>query len=204
MKGIQNIIFDLGGVLLDIDTGKTNEAFARLGVPGFDNNYTLQKADPLFDNFERGRVPEPDFFTGIRKIAGIALSDTDIRNAWNALILDFRAESIRHLKSLKQRYNLYLLSNTNSIHYTAFQQLFTDQIGQPGFDEHFIKAYYSHQLGFRKPDQDIYRHVLEDAGMRAAESLFIDDLAKNTEAAAALGIKTHQLLPGERIEEIGL
>ncbi len=204
MKGIRNIIFDLGGVLLDIDTRKTNEAFARLGVPGFANNYTLQKADPLFDNFERGKIPESDFFAGIRKIAGTTLSDVDIRNAWNALLLDFRAESIRHLNLLKQQYNLYLLSNTNSIHYTAFQELFTDQIGQPGFNEHFVKAYYSHQLGFRKPEPDIYRYVLEDAGIEAAESLFIDDLGKNIEAAAILGIKTHQLLPGERIEGIGL
>ena len=204
MRPIKNIIFDLGGVLLNIDTSRTNEAFAELGVPGFGNSYSLQKADPLFDELERGKLPEQGFYEGIRKIAGIPLADEDIRNAWNALILDFRMGSIQYLDGLRQRYDLYLLSNTNAIHYAAFQQSFMAQAGHRHFDDHFIKAYYSHQLGYRKPEKEIYNHMLQDAGILAAESLFIDDLLKNTEAAAALGINTRQLLPGERIETLGL
>lgn len=200
MKGIKNIIFDLGGVLLDIDTGKTNKAFEKLGVPDFKSNYSLHKASPLFDNLEKGKVSEPEFYDGIRRLSNLPLPDQDIRAAWNALILNFRMESLQHLDTLKSRYSLYLLSNTNSIHHAAFHQSFNEQTGGKNFDDHFTKAYYSHQLGMRKPDTEIYDLLLSDAGIMAKETIFIDDLLKNIEAAAALGIRTHQLLPEERIE----
>lgn len=202
MKGIKNIIFDLGGVLLDIDTGKTNDAFEKLGVPDFKNNYSLYKASPLFDNLEKGNVSEPEFFNAIRQLSNLPLQDADIRDAWNALILDFRMDSLQHLDMLKSRYSLYLLSNTNSIHHRAFHQSFNEQAGGKSFDGYFTKAYYSHQVGLRKPDKEIYDLVLSDAGIVAGETIFIDDLLKNIEAAAALGMHTHQLLPGERIEKL--
>lgn len=202
MKGIKNIIFDLGGVLLDIDTGKTNEAFEKLGVPDFKNNYSLYKASPLFDDLERGKLSEPEFYDGIRQISKLPLPDEDIRDAWNALILDFRMDSLQHLDMLKNRYSLYLLSNTNSIHHAAFHRSFAEQTGGRNFDDYFTKAYYSHQVGLRKPDKEIYDLVLLEAGIVAGETIFIDDLLKNIEAAAALGIHTHQLLPEERIERL--
>lgn len=202
MKGIKNIIFDLGGVLLDIDTGKTNEAFEKLGVPDFKNNYSLYKASPLFDDLERGKLSEPEFYDGIRQISKLPLPDKDIRDAWNALILDFRMDSLQHLDMLKSRYSLYLLSNTNSIHHAAFHRSFAEQTGGRNFDDYFTKAYYSHQVGLRKPDKEIYDLVLLEAGIVAGETIFIDDLLKNIEAAAALGIHTHQLLPEERIERL--
>jgi len=204
MKTIKSIIFDLGGVLLNIDTAKTNEAFEKLGVKDFKNNYSLYKADTLFDDLEKGKVSEAGFFNGIRNISKLPLHDNDIRNAWNALILDFRTESLEHLEHLKTRYSLYLLSNTNSIHHQAFQQSFTLQTGRQNFDDYFTRAYYSHQVGLRKPEKEIYRFALQDAGLIAEETLFIDDLLKNTEAAAALGINTHHLLPGEKIEGLKL
>lgn len=203
MPGIKNILLDLGGVLLDIDTGKTNEAFARLGLPRFDDNYSLLKADKLFDELEKGKVSEQDFYNNIRQIAGLPLPDTEICKAWNALILEFRSGSINYLEELKSRYNLYLLSNTNVIHHTAFQKQFTIQNGG-SFNERFTKTYYSHIVGYRKPEKEIYEYALQDAGIRAEETLFIDDLLKNTEAAGALGIRTHQLLPGQRIETLEL
>lgn len=202
MKAIKNIIFDLGGVLLDIDTGKTNEAFEKLGIADFKNNYSLQKADTLFDELEKGKVSEMEFYTGIRKISGLPIADVDIRDAWNALILDFRTESLQYLEELKHRYDLYLLSNTNSIHYTAFHQHFRSQTGRENFDDHFTKAYYSHHIGLRKPEKEIYLFTLQDAGIVAAETLFIDDLLKNIDTAAMLGINTHHLQAGERIENI--
>jgi glucose-1-phosphatase len=201
MAAIKNIIFDLGGVLLDIDTGKTNEAFAKLGVADFKNNYSLQKADSLFDDLEKGKVSAAEFYAGIRKISGLPLSDNDIRDAWNALILHFREESLQQLEKLKGRYSLYLLSNTNSIHYAAFQQKFKVQTGRQNFDDHFTSTWYSHLVGLRKPEKEIYSLVLQEAGIIAEETLFVDDLLKNIEAAKSLGINTHHLQPDERIED---
>jgi HAD superfamily hydrolase (TIGR01509 family) len=204
MATIKNIIFDLGGVLLDIDTGRTNEAFAKLGVMDFKNNYSMQKADSLFDDLEKGKVPETEFYEGIRKISGLPLSDNDIRDAWNALILHFRKESLQQLEQLKHKYSLYLLSNTNSIHYAAFQQNFKVQTGRQNFNDHFTRAWYSHLVGLRKPEKEIYRFALHDAGIIAEETLFIDDLLKNVEAASALRINTWHLQPDERIEDLQL
>ena len=204
MNTVKNIVFDLGGVLLNIDTTKTNESFEKLGVPDFKNNYSLHKADKLFDNLETGRVSEAAFFDGIRSISNSILTDDAIRNAWNALLLDFRIESLRWIEANASRYNFFLLSNTNSIHHRSFHQSFSLQTGRSNFDDYFVKAYYSHLVGLRKPDKEIYLHLLNDAAIAANETLFVDDLLKNIEAAAAAGIKTHHLLPGESIENLGL
>ncbi len=204
MNTIKNIIFDLGGVLLDIDTTKTNAAFEQLGVTDFKNNYTLHKADALFDNLEKGIITEQAFYDGIRSISRLPLHNADIRDAWNALLLDFRTESLQYLEQLAATHRLYLLSNTNSIHHTAFHNNFTATTGRPNFDAYFTKAYYSQHIGLRKPDAAIFHFVLQDAGIEAAETLFVDDLLKNIEGAAAVGMQTHHLLAHERIEHLQL
>jgi glucose-1-phosphatase len=204
MHTIKNIVLDLGGVLLNIDTQKTNAAFEQLGIKDFKNNYSLHKADQLFDNLETGRTGETEFYEGIRSISNQPLKDDAIKDAWNALLLDFRAESLDWLQKNSNKYSFFLLSNTNSIHHAAFHKSFTHQTGLPNFDDYFKKAYYSHQVGFRKPEKEIYLYLLQDAGINAAETLFIDDLLKNIEAATAVGIRTHHLLPNERIEGLEL
>jgi glucose-1-phosphatase len=204
MNNIKNIIFDLGVVLLNIDTAKTEEAFEKLGVKNFQESYSLGKADLLFDELEKGKLQENEFYEAIRKHTRLDLQDNEIRDAWNALLLDFRTSSLDHLKTLKDKYRLYLLSNTNRIHHKAFHESFKKQTGEKDFDDHFIKAYYSHNTGFRKPEKEIYEFVLKDSGIMPGETLFIDDLPKNIEAASVLGIHTHLLLPGEKIEELGL
>lgn len=204
MSQIKNIVFDLGGVLLDIDLTKTEAAFDKLGIKDFKNNYSLNKADKLFDNLETGKITAADFYNGIRSISSVSLTDEAIRNAWNALLLDFRTSSLQWMEQNSHRFNFYLLSNTNHIHHVCFSEHFKQQTGKPNFDDYFTKAYYSHNVGLRKPDAAIFEFVLNDAGIAAAETLFIDDLLKNIEAAKAVGIKTHHLLADERIESLGL
>ncbi len=204
MSTIKNIVFDLGGVLLNIDPEQTNLAFEKLGIPDFKNNYSLHKADPLFDNLETGKTTEQEFYNGIRHICNKDISDDDIRAAWNALLLDFRTGSLEWMEKNAARYNFYLLSNTNHIHHVAFTNHFKKQTGKHNFDDYFTKAYYSHNVGLRKPDAAIFEFILNDAGITANETLFIDDLLKNIEAAAALNIKIHHLLADERIERLGL
>jgi glucose-1-phosphatase len=203
MKLIKNIIFDLGGVLLDIDPDKTNTAFEKLGVKNFKDNYSLHKADALFDNLEMGKISEGEFYNSIRHNSGVTLTNEQIRDAWNALLLNFRTLSLKWMDENKNQYQFFLLSNTNHIHHTAFKKHFTTQTGRQNFDDYFTKAYYSHHTGFRKPDKEIFEFALQDAGITAAETLFIDDLFKNIEAAAALGIQTHHLQPHEFIENLG-
>ncbi|MEY2918593.1 MAG: hypothetical protein RIS73_2307 [Bacteroidota bacterium] len=204
MNNIKNIIFDLGNVLLDIDYNKTIEAFEEIGFKNFKSNYSPYKMDMLFENLETGKISEDVFYKSIKAISNAPLSTLQIQAAWNALFLDFRIESLTFLKQISSKYNLYLLSNTNSIHLTAFNEIFKRNIGETGLDSYFVKAYYSNIIGLRKPEKEAYNFVLNDANIIAAETLFIDDLANNIEGAKEVGIITHQLLPGERIEKLHL
>ena len=202
MTNIKNIIFDLGNVLIDIDYNKTTRAFEDLGFKDFKGNYSPLKMNSLFEDLETGKITDAAFYEGVRTAGKIALTNEQIGTAWNALFMDFRMESLAFLEKITGKYQLYLLSNTNSIHYSAFKEIFTRNTGKQSLDDYFIKAYYSHLIGFRKPDLASYEFVLKDAGINAGETLFIDDLPNNIEGAKAAGIQTHLLLLHERIEQL--
>ena len=204
MQQIKNIIFDLGGVLLNIDYNKTSAAFQQLGFENFNELYSQFKANELFENLETGKISDELFYRELQKYAAQKVDQKDIYIAWNAMLLDFRIESLDFLASIKNKYRLFLLSNTNIIHLTAFKEILQKETGKPSLDEYFIKSYYSHEIKLRKPYKDIYEFILKDGNMKAAETLFIDDSINNIEAAKELGIKTHLLLPEERIEKLGL
>lgn len=202
MTEIKNIIFDLGGVLLNIDFNKSIEAFSKLGIENFEEMFSQIHADSLFKKLETGSVGEQDFYDAIKKRTRDHITATEIADAWNALILDFRTDSLHFLDQLSGKYKLYLLSNTNSIHHSYFQQILKRQTGRPSLDSYFTKAWYSQNLGLRKPGEAIYKFILEDGGLEAKESLFIDDTLPNIETAVNLGFKAHHLKRGERIEQL--
>ncbi len=199
---IKNIIFDLGGVLINIDYHKTIDAFRFLGILNFDEMYSQITANELFENIETGQIAEEDFYEAIKKIAPKPLTTQQIKAAWNAILLDFRPKSITYLETLSTQYNLYLLSNTNSIHQAAFNSSFAKEFKGKHINDYFIKAYYSHQINLRKPHKAIYQFVLSDANLKAEETLFVDDSKINIPAANEIGITTHLLLPNQTIEEI--
>jgi putative hydrolase of the HAD superfamily len=200
MPQTKNIIFDLGGVLLDLDFQRSIDAFEKLGLKDFENMFSQFKADELFAKLETGSLSEAEFYEAVKKRTEKTITEVEIDQAWNALILNFRTASLEHLEKLAAGYRLYLLSNTNSIHLTYFKALFTRQTGKPLLDQYFTKAWYSNEVGLRKPGKAIFEFVLQEENMTAAETLFIDDTVTNIETARQLGFKTHLLLPGERIE----
>ena len=202
MSTIKNVIFDLGGVLLNIDYNRTTNAFKQLGYTDFENMYSMLKGNNVFDNLETGHITEEEFYQYMTNAAAGTVSNQQVQDAWNAMLLDFRSESLKHLQLLREKQKIFLLSNTNIIHKKAFDQLFMQQTGVPSLDEYFDKAYYSQKVGLRKPNADIFEFVLKDAGITARESFYIDDLPPNIETARKLGFKTHLLLPGEKIEHL--
>ena len=202
MNGINNVIFDLGGVLLDIDYQRSIDAFKKLGIVNFEDMFSQFKADELFEKLETGSITETDFHSAIKNRTTAIVSDNEIDAAWNALILQFRTESLAYLESLSAYYKLYLLSNTNIIHLQYFKQLFTEQTGKPMLDAYFTKAWYSNEIGLRKPGAEIFEFVLQDENLKTEETLFIDDTWINIETAQKMGFKTHHLLPTEKIELI--
>ena len=202
MTETKNIIFDLGGVLLDIDFQKTIDAFKKLGIENFEEMFSQINADELFEKLETGNITEPDFYSAIKSRTKTNISNAEIDGAWNALILKFRTESLQYLETLSKSYKLFLLSNTNIIHLKYFKQLFTEQTGKPMLDAYFIKAWYSNEVGLRKPGSEIFEFVLQEEKLIAGETLFIDDTLSNIETAQKMGFKTHHLLPTQKIELI--
>jgi putative hydrolase of the HAD superfamily len=202
LAGIKNIIFDFGGVLLNLDYHKTDTAFKDLGFTNFDEMYSQFKADHLFEKLETGSVSEEQFFVILNKAADKPIDKEAISAAWSAMLLDYRKESLDCLKELSKNYQLFLLSNTNILHQRAFYDIYEKQFGRNDFNDHFAKAWYSHEIGMRKPNKEIYEFVLKDAGLIAGETLFIDDSYPNLPPAREAGIRTHLLLPEERIETL--
>lgn len=202
MAELKNIIFDLGGVLLDIDYYKTEKAFQQLGFGHFKNMYSQYKANAVFEKLETGHISNQAFYREMIREANGTINQQEIAQAWNAMLLNFRISSLRYLNEMAKHYKLYLLSNTNAIHLQAVHKILINQTGQASLDDYFTHAYYSHIVGLRKPNTDIFEFVLKDAGLNAAESIFIDDSYNNIDTAKKMGFITHLLLPGEKIEEL--
>jgi len=204
MKNIENIVFDLGGVILDIDYNLTRQAFEKLGVCHFDEMYSQANADELFRKLETGKITEENFYKELNNWTGLNLTPQEIETAWNAMLLSFREKSLRFLDQINNKYRLFLLSNTNFIHMAAFKKIFHLSPRSKAFDEYFNKAFYSCKIGFRKPDAICYDWVISETGIQPEKTLFIDDSVGNTEAAKRAGMQTILLDRGTKIEELGL
>ena len=193
MQNYRNIIFDLGGVVLDIDYNLTIEAFRELGIRNAEDLYSKAKQDSIFDNLEKGLIGDEEFFDELRKRAGLKISNNDLRNAWNALIISLPSENVELLKSINKTHRIFLLSNTNAIHEPAYRKLIERTYGSAVLDELFEKTYLSHHIHMRKPDPEIFEYVLKDAGLKREETLFIDDSPQHVHSAQRIGIPSYHL-----------
>ena len=199
-KPIKNILFDMGNVLFSIDYKKTEDAFVALGYGNFSQMYSQFTADDLFEKLETGKISTEEFYKKLIAAHPGKINEEQISIAWNGMLLHWRMESLAFLKTLAKDYRLYLLSNTNEIHLKAVNNLLKQQSGKECIDHLFTKAYYSHKINLRKPNTDVFEFIANDAGIIPEETLFIDDLENNIEAAVFLGFKTHLLLENETIE----
>ncbi len=204
MNNIKNIIFDFGGIFIDIDYQKTEQAFIDAGIINFPELYSQHHASSLFEDLETGKISPEQFYETFRKTANSSLSNEKIELAWNAMLGNFLLEELNWLDSIKDKYKLFLYSNTNQIHYNAFSKAFEQVTRKKSFDDHFIKAYYSHSLGLRKPYKESFEKILEEQNLLAGETVFIDDTIKNIEGAKLAGLQTILLTPPERVSQLGL
>lgn len=185
MSKISAIIFDLGGVILNLDPQRTTEGFKALG---FDMDNMGTGTTTMFHDFEKGLITEDDFRQHVRALLQQPVTDVHIHDAWNSMLLDLPAERIAMLKALRKRFKLYLLSNTNVVHIRAFDEQFKQAHAQENWMDLFDHVYYSYEMGMRKPDKEIYEFVLDDVQLKGDACIFIDDNEQNLVAAAACGI----------------
>ncbi len=204
MNKIKNIIFDLGGIFLNLDFKKTEQAFIDLGINDFSELFSFSHSEPLFENLEVGKISLQEFYDGFRLLAHLNLSDKEIETAWNAMLLDFPEERLNWLETIKQKYNVFLFSNTNQIHLDRFEEIYFHQFKKNNFRNYFIKAYFSNEVGFKKPNKESYLKILEEQNLIATETLFIDDTLKNIVGAQEAGLQTIHLAAPTTVLELNL
>ncbi|MEM9297555.1 MAG: HAD family phosphatase [Bacteroidota bacterium] len=189
---IQDIIFDLGGVIVGLDTSRTIAAIARLTGVSEDEAFSIFESDKRFKEYEMGKITDEEFRNFIRDITTESLTDLAIDEAWNAMILGFPQVHLDLLNHLRKHYKIHLLSNTNNIHLEYMtNKLMEADAG--GFSDYFDNEFYSHKMGMRKPNIDIYTSVLSEGGMNAESTLFLDDNLDNLKGAHSLGINVYHV-----------
>lgn len=190
---IKNVIFDLGGVLLNIDYQLTIQAFVDLGLSNFQELYTQAQQSDLFDAIEVGEISGEEFLVGIKEFLPSAISTQQIKTAWNAMLLDLPEERLRFLLAVKEKYNTALLSNTNTVHLESFHEALKQKHGLESLNDYFHKVYFSCDLGMRKPHPEIFLKVCELEGFNPSETLFIDDTMQHVEGAKQAGLQALHL-----------
>ena len=201
LDNIDAIVFDLGGVLLNLDFGKTEQAFVNAGLSNFKQYFALGHADAIFRDYETGAITDEQFVEGMVKLTNGKLTPETALAAWNAMLLDFPAERVELLEKLSRHKRIFLYSNTNAIHHAFFIAAFHEVYGK-SMDGLFEKAYYSHLIGHRKPDTSGFEYIAADVSLDPERTLFIDDAAVNVEGARKAGWQAYWLQPGDTVNRL--
>ena len=187
---INTIIFDFGDIFINLNKEESLEAFKKLGLNG-----PNEKLLSLNCEFERGKISETTFLNGFTEFIPNASLD-EIKEAWNTIIGEFPLYRLEFLQLLKNKYRLFLLTNTDMIHIENFEE----KVGISFFSafyQCFEKVYYSYEMGLRKPDEAIYQRIIKKHNLNPQKTLFVDDKTENTDAAALCGLKIWNLQVGK-------
>ena len=202
MQDIKNIIFDYGNVIFMIDFLKTQHSFTELGIDNVETFFGHAGHDPLFSEFEKGNIDSAAFRDGIRRLTNKKnLTDQQIDDTWNSLLIGVPPVNHQILLEAKKKYRTFLLSNINEIHLnyiTAYLQQTYQIDSNDGF---FEKVYYSHLIRLRKPNREIFEHVISDSDLNVSETLFIDDSPQHLKTAAEMGFQTHLMTRDDSLEK---
>jgi putative hydrolase of the HAD superfamily len=194
IPGIKNIIFDLGGVIVDLAVDKTIHSFARLTALShqqIDETYTTA---PEFLSYEKGLMTDAEFRDCVRSLLRVDATDDELDACWNAMLVGLPPEKLALVFALHEQYNVYLLSNTNAIHIDHVNKFMLPRgNSKSALDDYFHVAYYSHIMHKRKPDAEIFEQVLTESKLNPDETLFLDDNHANVEGAKSVGIRAVQV-----------
>lgn len=189
-ENIENIIFDLGGVIIDIDYKLTTKAFTNLGLTNFDEMYSQAAQTGLFDRLEKGLCSPSYFVNALLDYLPAGITPNQVVAAWNAMIIGFPMENLNLLKSLKDKYRVFLLSNTNEIHIQYFHRKLSQIVPENNLESFFEKVYYSSEVNMRKPDVEIFDLVCDENELDRSRTVFIDDTLQHIDGAKTAGINT--------------
>ena len=190
LEQVDLVIFDLGGVIIDIDYSLTIHSMQDLGFIKFEEMYSQQEQSTLFTELEVGSMSPLLFINKLMSLGPKDISPNQIVSAWNKMIGPFREEVILIIKKLSKNYKICLLSNTNDIHMELVMNNWKKNYNEE-FKSLFSGFYLSHEIGYRKPNPEAFNHVLNSFQLTADRALFIDDSPQHIIGAEKVGIKTH-------------
>lgn len=195
-KGIKNLLIDFGGVLINLDRQRCIGNFKKLGFENIEELLNIYHQQGVFMAQEKGLITPAEFRDEVRKMMGKQVSDKEIDTAWNSFLIDIPTYKLDLLLRLREKYVVYLLSNTNEIHWKwSCENVFTFRTFK--VEDYFEKIYLSYEMQLVKPDPEIFKAVLADANIDPKETFFIDDSNENCEIARELGISTYTPTAGE-------
>ena len=200
-KNIKNIVFDLGGVLVDLDFKNAINGLQQAGFANVKEQLQAFDQNGIFQKFELGEINADEFRTAIRENSTVTLTDEEVDALWNSMLLEVPRKKLELILELRGKYMVYLLSNTNSIHW---DYVCNNAFNYRGFrvNDYFEETFLSFEMHLAKPDKAIFEKVLHEANLLPEETLFIDDSEANCKAAEELGIHAHHYHIGEDLSKI--
>lgn len=195
------IIFDFGGVLINLDYDKTKSGLEALLQQPLDSGFSKKYQTEIFDKYETGNLGTQDFINLLLEKMKKDTTANAVVLAWNSMLLSIAVENIQFISSIKPKYKVYMLSNTNELHIDLAFSRWKESTGDNPYDL-FDKVYLSHELGMRKPNAEIFDFVCNDIGISPEKILFIDDSEQHIDGANKLGLQTHLLRDINRLQEV--
>jgi FMN phosphatase YigB (HAD superfamily) len=194
---LPHLLFDFGGVLIDIDYAATPTAMRHLSRAGSTIEFSQASQAELFDKFETGHLTPAEFRTGLRAAYDLDAPDDAIDAAWHAMLLDVPAERLALVAELRrQGHQTALLSNTNALHIAEINRRLAARYGfTHGIADVLDRVFYSQEVGLRKPGEEIFRHALREMNWRLEDVLFIEDSPQHVATARRLGLQVLHLAP---------
>ncbi|KAG0301976.1 hypothetical protein BGZ98_007892 [Dissophora globulifera] len=187
---IKNLLFDLGNVLVEVDPNRSAVEFQKLGT----TNFKLPPGDD-FNDFETGKISPQCFRTIVRASMSLSshVTDAQFDVAWGAPLLKFACGRLELIQQLRKDYKVYVLSNSDHILTESMNKICFRDYKKDSLDPFFEKVFYSHEIGYKKPDEEAFEHVIEDQHLVPGETLFMDDSALNIMAARSCGLQAVQV-----------
>ena len=189
-KDINTIIFDLGGVLINLDLSQCIQNFKQLGLENFEQYLSNFRQSGFFMQLEKGQISDETFRNEVRKLTPNTLSDSQIDEAWCSFLLDIPAEKLEMLLKLRKKFRVVVLSNTNIIHFPNSEKTIFTERGK-NMSDYFDKCYLSYEMKMAKPDTEIFECLLASEHVAASHCLLLDDGLKNIEQAQKMGFQTY-------------
>ena len=197
---IKKLILDFGGVIYHISHQKQKDTFEQMGFDDFNTLYSQVVQNPLFARFECGKISDNDFREQLNALIDKSFTPQQTDRAWNSILVGFDTPTIKLLEQLKSRYSIFLLSNTNAIHYKIYAQQFLESFGYD-INGLFEKCFWSFKIGKRKPNRDVYEMIISECAIDKDNAIFIDDTEANIIAAERAGIRACLLTPGQKLAD---